>query len=160
MGAVLFAGTNDVLGFTQTGALSAWTVFVVCGGLNVATNVLNYAVALTGAGCILGGTDGTYGALAEFQTGAKYLVSSVEPTGWGVDCFQPAHIYRDNTEVAYAASVGTLDLMNFTDLGGRNDIANLGMIGYFGEGLIYAGNLSAPDRTSVHTYLKKRWNTP
>ena len=56
---VRFAGSGDVLGFTTTGQLAAWTIFVVCGGLDVATNAINYVVAETGAGMIVGGTDAT-----------------------------------------------------------------------------------------------------
>ena len=160
LGAVLFAGTTDVLGFAQTGAIGDWTVVIVAGGLDVATNAVHYAVALTGAGVALGGTDATFGFLGEYQDGTKNRFSTIKPTAWGVDILTPAHIYRDNVEVAYGTVTGTMDRLNFTDLGGRNDAANLGVVGYLGEVLIYDGTLSDSDRADVSLYLRHRWSTP
>ncbi len=157
---VRFAGTTDVLQFTTTGSLSAWTVFMVCGGLNVATNAINYAFGETGAGMIVGGTDATYGFLGSLQDLTRYKLSTVKPTAWGVNCWTPTKIYRDNTETAYSATVGVENRFDFTDVGGRNDIANLGMIGDLGELCVFDNVLSASDQLAIHTYLKRRWNTP
>jgi hypothetical protein len=156
-----FDGVDDHLLFADAPAATAWTVFVAGQATDVTTKQLNYVVCQTGAGCYVGGFDPTYcQGFGQFQDVTKYRASNVEPTTWGVWCWQPQHQYRNGIEVGVSASAGTMDRIDFRALGGRPDINNLGFIGDVGEMLLYLRVLDSPEMDEVHAYLRKRWATP
>lgn len=158
---VRWDGADDYMTFADVTNASAWTIFVAGKPQDVVTQQLNYVVSQTGAGCYVGGWDGTYGlGFGQFQDVGKYRVANVEPVVWGVWCWQPTHQYRDGIEVGVAASAGTMDRIDFRAIGGRPDIDNLGFFGDLGEVMLYTRILDAPEMDEVHAYLRRRWATP
>lgn len=156
--AVLFNGNDQILDHASIAYASEWTHFLVANLTDKTTNAINYVATAGGStGLVLGGSNGTYGFFGQLDSATDYRRTGAAYTGWRLYTFQRERLFLNGAEATPYTTAGTVDRIDLRYLGARPDAANLGLIGYFGEFLSFASQLTDGERQGYEAYFMDKW---